>query len=106
MQIATVDKYQGQQNDFILLSLVRTRAVGHIRDVRRLVVAMSRARLGLYVFGRAELFANSSCTCTLLKDLRYDALLMWLLTALEHVRCMCLKLWLLLPLWYQQHLAS
>ena len=58
LQIATVDKYQGQQNDYILLSLVRTRAVGHIRDVRRLVVAMSRARLGLYVFGRAELFAN------------------------------------------------
>ena len=58
LQIATVDKYQGQQNDYILLSLVRTRAVGHIRDVRRLVVAMSRARLGLYIFGRAELFAN------------------------------------------------
>lgn len=57
-QVTTVDKYQGQQNDYILLSLVRTRAVGHIRDVRRLVVAMSRARLGLYIFGRRELFAN------------------------------------------------
>jgi len=57
-QVATVDKYQGQQNEYVLLSLTRTRAVGHIRDVRRLVVAMSRARLGLYVFGRAALFAN------------------------------------------------
>ncbi|KAK9820367.1 hypothetical protein WJX72_009525 [[Myrmecia] bisecta] len=57
-KITTVDKYQGQQNDYILLSLVRSRAVGHIRDVRRLVVAMSRARLGLYVFGRRELFQN------------------------------------------------
>jgi intron-binding protein aquarius len=37
---------------------VRTRAVGHLRDVRRLVVATSRARLGLYVFARASLFAN------------------------------------------------
>lgn len=55
-KIATTDKFQGQQNDFILLSLVRTKAVGHLRDVRRLVVAMSRARLGLYVFGRRELF--------------------------------------------------
>jgi len=27
-KIATVDKYQGQQNDFILLSLVRTNAIG------------------------------------------------------------------------------
>ena len=51
-----MDKFQGQQNDFILLSLVRTRFVGHLRDVRRLIVAMSRARLGLYVFCRRSLF--------------------------------------------------
>lgn len=57
-RVTTVDKYQGQQNQYILLSLVRTRAVGHLRDVRRLVVSMSRARLGLYVFGRAALFRN------------------------------------------------
>lgn len=37
---------------------MRTRTVGHLRDVRRLVVAMSRARLGLYVFARTSLFAN------------------------------------------------
>ena len=57
-KISTVDKYQGQQNDYILLSLVRTKAVGHLRDVRRLVVAMSRARLGLYIFARVSLFKN------------------------------------------------
>ena len=57
-QVATVDKYQGQQNEIVLLSLVRTRAVGHLRDVRRLVVAMSRARLGLYIFGRASIFGQ------------------------------------------------
>ena len=58
LQVTTVDKYQGQQNDYVLLSLVRTRHFGHLRDVRRLVVAMSRSRLGLYVFGRAALFGN------------------------------------------------
>lgn len=57
-KITTVDKYQGQQNDFIILSLVRTSTVGHIRDVRRLVVALSRARLGLYILGRLALFKN------------------------------------------------
>jgi intron-binding protein aquarius len=31
VQVTTVDKYQGQQNDYILLSLVRTKAVGHLR---------------------------------------------------------------------------
>lgn len=54
--ISTVDKYQGQQNDYVLLSLVRTRFIGHLRDIRRLVVAMSRARLGLYILGRQQLF--------------------------------------------------
>lgn len=54
--VATVDQYQGQQNDYVLLSLVRTSAIGHLKDVRRLIVAVSRARLGLYVFGRLETF--------------------------------------------------
>jgi len=46
------------QNDIVLLSLVRTKAVGHLRDVRRLIVALSRARLGLYVFCRTAVFNN------------------------------------------------
>lgn len=54
--VSTVDKYQGQQNDYVILSLVRTRMVGHLRDIRRLVVAMSRGRLGLYILGRKQLF--------------------------------------------------
>eukprot|EP00440_Ansanella_granifera_P045495 gb/GFBE01049290.1/.p1 GENE.gb/GFBE01049290.1/~~gb/GFBE01049290.1/.p1 ORF type:complete len:1354 (+),score=420.79 gb/GFBE01049290.1/:1-4062(+) len=57
-KITTVDKFQGQQNDYIIVSLVRTQHVGHLRDVRRLVVTMSRARFGLYVFGRFSLFEN------------------------------------------------
>ena len=56
--ISTVDQYQGQQNDIILLSLVRTKTVGHLRDIRRLIVAVSRARLGLYIFCRKELFSK------------------------------------------------
>ena len=57
-RVTTVDRFQGQQNDYILLSLVRTKTVGHLRDVRRLVVALSRARLGLYVFCRTSVFNN------------------------------------------------
>jgi intron-binding protein aquarius len=75
--VTTVDKYQGEQNDCrfsplilstsncdanlitdVILSLVRTRTVGYLRDVRRLTVALSRARLGLYVLGRLDVFAS------------------------------------------------
>jgi intron-binding protein aquarius len=52
----TVDKFQGEQSDYVLLSMVRTKGIGYLRDVRRLTVALSRARLGLYVFGRRAIF--------------------------------------------------
>lgn len=47
MLITTID---------IILSLTRTSRVGYLRDVRRLTVALSRARLGLYILGRREVF--------------------------------------------------
>ena len=42
----------------VILSLTRTRTVGYLRDVRRLTVALSRARLGLYILGRREVFES------------------------------------------------
>ena len=36
--------------------MTRTNRVGYLRDVRRMTVALSRARLGLYILGRQELF--------------------------------------------------
>lgn len=63
-KITTVDRYQGQQNDYVLLSLVRTKFTGYLRDIRRLIVSLSRAKLGLYVFGCWDLFSN----CQELKD--------------------------------------
>lgn len=40
----------------IILSLTRTNRVGYLRDIRRLTVALSRARLGLYIVGRRDIF--------------------------------------------------
>ena len=54
----------------VILSLVRTNRVGYLRDVRRLTVALSRARLGLYILGRRELFES----CYELKE-AFDRLL-------------------------------
>ncbi|KAJ1491999.1 hypothetical protein T484DRAFT_1772819 [Baffinella frigidus] len=42
----------------IRLALIVFPRTGHLRDVRRLVVALSRSRLGCYVFGRKALFEN------------------------------------------------
>ena len=40
----------------VILSLTRTSRVGYLRDVRRMTVAVSRARLGLYILGRRSVF--------------------------------------------------
>lgn len=42
----------------IILSLTRTTRVGYLRDLRRLTVALSRARLGLYILGRRAVFES------------------------------------------------
>lgn len=42
----------------VILSLVRTAQIGYLRDIRRLTVALSRARLGLYILGRRAIFES------------------------------------------------
>ncbi|KAK0656215.1 P-loop containing nucleoside triphosphate hydrolase protein [Cercophora newfieldiana] len=59
-KVYTVDSYQGEENDIVLLSLVRSprpergAAIGFLEDPRRAVVAISRARCGFYVFGNID----------------------------------------------------
>ena len=55
--VHTVDGFQGQERDVVLISLVRANAVGNIgflRDLRRMNVAMTRARMKLIVIGSAD----------------------------------------------------
>ena len=54
MRVTAVDNYQGEENDVIILSLVRNNvegSVGFLRTNNRVCVALSRARNGFYAFG-------------------------------------------------------
>ena len=54
---------QGQENDIILISLVRSNKegkIGYLSSMNRLCVAISRARCGLYLFGNQKHLANAS----------------------------------------------
>jgi intron-binding protein aquarius len=42
----------------VILSLTRTLRPGYLRDLRRLTVALSRSRLGLYILGRKAVFES------------------------------------------------
>ena len=55
--VHTVDGFQGQERDVIILSLVRANAegqIGFLRDLRRMNVAMTRARMKLIILGDAD----------------------------------------------------
>ncbi|MDE6422677.1 MAG: AAA family ATPase [Muribaculaceae bacterium] len=54
ISINTVDGFQGQERDVIVISLVRSNEAGNIgflRDLRRMNVAMTRARMKLIIIG-------------------------------------------------------
>lgn len=61
--VKTVDSYQGEENEIILLSLVRSNEdhnIGFLEVDNRVCVALSRARHGLYLFGNGSLLAERS----------------------------------------------
>ena len=54
--INTVDGFQGQERDVIIISLVRANdagQIGFLRDLRRMNVAITRARMKLFILGDA-----------------------------------------------------
>jgi hypothetical protein len=54
ISVNTVDGFQGQERDVILISLVRANAdgqIGFLRDLRRMNVAITRARMKLIILG-------------------------------------------------------
>jgi hypothetical protein len=54
ISVNTVDGFQGQERDIILISLVRSNdegQIGFLRDLRRMNVAITRARMKLIILG-------------------------------------------------------
>ncbi|CAB4422693.1 unnamed protein product [Rhizophagus irregularis] len=58
IRVSSVDGFQGEENDIIILSLVRSdesnRGIGFLSISNRVCVALSRAKHGLYIFGNAS----------------------------------------------------
>ena len=63
VRLTTVDNFQGEENDIILLSLVRSNKdekIGFIKMVNRACVALSRAKKGFYCIGNFDFLSNHS----------------------------------------------
>ncbi|KAF4542629.1 Dead box helicase [Lasiodiplodia theobromae] len=62
-RVVTVDSYQGEENEVVLLSLVRNNIdgrIGFLNNVNRVCVALSRAKRGFYMFGNGQILATES----------------------------------------------
>lgn len=63
IKVSSVDGYQGEENEIVLLSLVRSNSyncIGFLKTNNRVCVALSRARTGFYIAGNLDLLARSS----------------------------------------------
>ncbi|KAH0846063.1 Helicase required for RNAi-mediated heterochromatin assembly 1 [Fonsecaea pedrosoi] len=63
MNVKTVDSYQGEENDIVILSLARNNEegkIGFLSSENRTCVALSRAKYGFYLFGNARILMNGS----------------------------------------------
>ncbi|MES2587732.1 MAG: AAA domain-containing protein [Bacteroidota bacterium] len=61
IKVKTIDSFQGQENDTILISLVRSNSeanIGFLNDYRRMNVALTRAKEKLIVVGDSSTLAN------------------------------------------------
>ena len=57
ISVGTVDGFQGQERDVIIISMVRDNdqgTIGFLNDLRRMNVAITRARMKLIIVGNAE----------------------------------------------------
>ncbi|CAE7212365.1 Znfx1 [Symbiodinium pilosum] len=63
IQCSSVDRFQGDENKFVLISVVRSNRegkAGFVSERNRLIVALSRARCGVYFFGNDQLLEKKS----------------------------------------------
>eukprot|EP00347_Sterkiella_histriomuscorum_P007358 403349252 len=61
VKVITVDNFQGEENDIIILSLVRSNqsnSIGYLDVSNRVCVALSRAKHGMFIFGNASCLDN------------------------------------------------
>ncbi|KAF9647223.1 hypothetical protein BDM02DRAFT_3188145 [Thelephora ganbajun] len=62
LKVATIDNYQGEENDIVVASLTRSNeegSIGFMSSPERLNVLLSRARNGLIIIGNSETFLKS-----------------------------------------------
>ncbi|XP_042505468.1 uncharacterized protein LOC122082032 isoform X2 [Macadamia integrifolia] len=99
MEFNTVDGFQGREVDILLLSTVRasdlssnfkdpgiaSSTIGFVADVRRMNVALTRAKLSLWILGNARTLQTNQNWAALVKNAKSRYLVMSVARPYEHL---------------------
>mmetsp|Transcript_122692 Transcript_122692/g.308566 ORF Transcript_122692/g.308566 Transcript_122692/m.308566 type:complete len:1646 (-) Transcript_122692:74-5011(-) len=73
--VTAVDNYQGEENDIIVISLVRSnrnRSMGFLAVENRINVALTRARHGMFIVGNADMLRGHKLWESIMNELHSD----------------------------------
>lgn len=73
--VTAVDNFQGEENDIIVISLVRSnraKAMGFLAVDNRINVALTRARCGMFIVGNSDMLTRHKLWGSILSELRSD----------------------------------
>ena len=77
-QVSTIDMFQGDENDFIIVSLVRSNKptnknnIGFMNEMNRRCVTQSRARRGMFFVGNGETYGSSLTWLPLISKMKEE----------------------------------
>ena len=63
IQVQTIDMYQGDENEYVIISLVRSNKqnkIGFLKEMNRRCVAQSRAKCGMYFIGNLHVLRDAN----------------------------------------------
>ena len=66
VQVQTIDNYQGDENKYVIISLVRSnedKKIGFLKEKNRRCVAQSRAKCGMYFVGNLKTLCGAKNSC-------------------------------------------
>ena len=66
VQVQTIDNYQGDENKYVIVSLVRSNKennIGFLKHMNRRCVAQSRAKCGMYFVGNIKTLCGAKNSC-------------------------------------------
>ena len=89
IEINTVDAFQGREKDIVIFSCVRANdegTIGFLSDRRRMNVALTRARYGMYVIGNSNTLRRSSLWDNLIHHAAASNSLVKIISATDDIR--------------------